>query len=88
MRLVVGELNWQANLLKHSWQTQKMISEPSETHRIVISLATETPLLEGVGQRQSFLYQKKMYCQKKFLAIHFFSGLKSLKKALSLTYTL
>ena len=32
-----------------------MISEPSETHRIVISLATETPLLEGVGQRQSFL---------------------------------
>ena len=27
-----------------------MISEPSETHRIVICLATETPLLEGVGQ--------------------------------------
>ena len=51
----VGEPNWQANLLKHSWQTQRMISEPSETHRIVICLATETPLLEGVGQRQSFL---------------------------------
>ena len=46
-----------------------MISEPSETHRIVLSLATETPLLEGEGQRQSFLRwlnQKKMYGQKKF----------------------
>ena len=30
-------------------------NEPSETHRIVISLATETPLLEGVGQRQRYL---------------------------------
>ena len=45
----------QANLLKQLWQAQRMRSEPSETHRIVISLATETPLLEGVGQRQSFL---------------------------------
>ena len=55
MRWAVGEPNWQANLLKQSWQTQRMRSEPSETHRIVICLATETPLLEGVGQRQSFL---------------------------------
>ena len=55
MRGAAGEPNWQANLLKHSWQTQKMISEPSETHRTVLSLATETTLLEGVGQRQSFL---------------------------------
>ena len=29
--------------------------QTSETHRIVLSLATEIPLLEGVGQRQSFL---------------------------------
>merc|ERR1711894_98204 len=41
-----------------------MISEPSETHRIVISLATETPLLEGVGQRQRFL---KGLNQKKYV---------------------
>ena len=37
------------------WLTQRRRSKPSETHRIVLSLATETPLLEGVGQRQSFL---------------------------------
>ena len=66
--------NWQANLLKHLlWQTQRKISKPTETHHTVLSLATETPLLEGVGPKHSWLTQRKISSPSETTSLFCFS---------------